>query len=286
MARSPQIFWRFIRSLNAFREVGMTDDTAKGQPVQFEIRNRQTRAVQVIAEINCAENAPLGIKLGMAVEWAHQRHADLRGADLHDALLYDTDMRGADLSDTDLRCAEVCYAGLSGANLSRADLSRADLGGANLSGANLSDANLSGADLHGVNLSGADISGADISGADLRYANLSDAKGAELAIARTRILPTEGEVIGWKKCRDDVLIKLRIPHYAGRSHALGRKCRAQYAHVLAAIGADVGISIYDGSTEYRPGECVTADGWEPDWTHECAGGIHFYLTREEAEAHV
>jgi uncharacterized protein YjbI with pentapeptide repeats len=221
----------------------------------------------------------------MAVEWAHQRHADLRGADLHDALLYDTDMRGADLSDTDLRCAEVCYAGLSGANLSRADLSRADLGGANLSGANLSDANLSGADLHGVNLSGADISGADISGADLRYANLSDAKGSKLAIARTRILPAEGEVVGWKKCRDDVLVKLRVHEHAARSHAFGRKCRAQYVDVLAVIGADVGVSIYDGHTEYRAGKRVTAEDWEPDWTQECAGGIHFYLTREEAEAY-
>ena len=60
-------------------------------------------------------------------------------------------------------------------------------------------------------------------------ANLSGAKNAALAIAQTRILPSEGSIIGWKKCRDGVVVKLRIPETAKRSHAFGRKCRAERA---------------------------------------------------------
>src|ERR1700739_1943755 len=111
-----------------------------------------------------------------------------------------------------VRGANLRWADLSWPNLSRADLSWANLSWANLSGANLCWASLSGA-----NLSGANLSWANLSWADLRGANLSGAAGAELAIASTRILP-EGDLIGWKKCRDDVIVKLRIPENAKRSN--------------------------------------------------------------------
>jgi hypothetical protein len=149
-------------------------------------------------------------------------------------------------------------------NRGEADGSRADLSGADLSGANLSRANLSGAYLSG--------------------ANLKDVKDGELAIARTRILP-EGQIIGWKKCMSNVIVKLSIPVEAKRSHAFGRKCRAEFADVLEVSGSVSATSMHDGRTTYRPGERVTCDRWNEDWTVECGGGIHFYLTRAEAEAH-
>ncbi len=68
---------------------------------------------------------------------------------------------------------------------------------ANLYGANLGGADLGGAKLGGADLGGADLGGADLYGANLYGANLSSAKNAELALARTEILPREGEVIGW-----------------------------------------------------------------------------------------
>ena len=147
-----------------------------------------------------------------------------------------------------------------------------------------SGANLSRADLSGANLSGANLSGANLSGADLIGADLGGAKDAELVIARTRILP-EGDLIGWKKCRYNVIVKLRIPADAKRSHAFGRKCRAEYADVLEVTGGNVGISQHDGKTEYRAGTRVTPNKWSEDWREECAGGIHFYITRIEAENH-
>ena len=173
----------------------------------------------------------------------------------------------------------------SGANLIGANLSGAYLRGANLRDADLRGANLSGANLIGANLSDAYLRGANLSDADLRDADLSDAKGAELPIAQTRILP-DGDLIGWKKCKGSVIVKLRIPETAKRSHAFGRKCRAEYADVLEVIGADFGISGHDGKTEYRAGSRIMPDRFCENWQNECSNGIHFFITRLEAENYV
>ena len=121
------------------------------------------------------------------------------------------------------------------------------------------------------------------SGANLYRANLSGAKNAELVIAKTRILP-EGDIIGWKKCKNNILAKLSIPKDAKRSHAFGRKCRAEYVVVLEVIGADKGITDTHGPTTiYRQGEIVKCNKWDNNWMVECSGGIHFFITRLEAE---
>ena len=218
--------------------------------MQFDIGNCYTGAVQFTAEIDCAEDAPASVKTGLAVIWAARTGANLRGAYLRGAYL-----RDAILSD------------------------------AILSGADLSGADLSGAILRGAILRGADLSGAYLRGAILRGADLSGAKDIPaFAIAQTVIVP-EGQIVGWKKCRDNVIVKLTIPAEARRSNATGRKCRAEYADVADVIGDDVGISMHDGRTEYRVGQRVTCDKWCEDRWEECAGGIHFFITRDEAEAY-
>lgn len=174
---------------------------------------------------------------------------------------------------------------LSGANLIGANLIGAYLIGANLSGADLSGADLSRANLSGAYLSRADIRGANLRGADLSGANLRGAKGADLAVARTRILP-EGELIGWKKCNRGVLVKLRIPAEAKRSSAFGRKCRAEYADVIEVIGAEIGeTNTHRPKTLYVVGERVTPSAFDENWENECSAGIHFYITKLEAENH-
>ncbi len=178
---------------------------------------------------------------------------------------------------------------------SRAAISGANLSGADLSGANLSGADLSGADLSGANLSWANLSGANLSGANLSGANhLGSHPSHDLAVARTRITP-EGNLIGWKKCRENLIVQLSIPAKAKRSHAFGRKCRAQFVKVLAIYKSGeakkqlkkiIADSIHDeGKTKYTVGKTVKPDKWCDNWREECASGIHFYLTRVEAEAH-
>ena len=251
--------------------------------MKFEIKNR-FNGTTIFA--NEAES------LKALLEAAVKSRADLSGADLYGANLYRANLSGANLSGANLYGANLYRANLSGANLSGADLSGANLSGANLYRANLSGANLYGAnlyhaDLHGANLYRANLSGANLSGANLyRADNLKDVKDADLTFARTSILPDSGPFVGWKKCKGGVIVQLAVPSKAARSNAHGRKCRAQFVKVLEVIGAEVGVSIHDGKTEYRKGKIVHCSEWNPDRWTECGGGIHFYITRLEAEAHV
>jgi Family of unknown function (DUF5758)/Pentapeptide repeats (8 copies) len=192
----------------------------------------------------------------------------LRCADLHSADLSYANLRGADLRGAHLQGAYLWCADLQGANLRCADLQ----------GANLQDADLQGADLQGANLQDANLRCADLQGANFQYANLQGAKG----LHRTYVA-AEGDLIGWKKCKDRVIVKLRIPANAARSNATGRKCRAEYVEVLEVFGAEIGLSKHDGTTTYRAGKTVRPDSWCSDRWQECAPGIHFFITREEAE---
>jgi hypothetical protein len=132
---------------------------------RFEVRNRWSGAVQFTAEIDCAPDTLPRVKLGLAVRWARNSDAVLRGAVLSGADLSDADLRGADLRGADLSDAVLRGAVLRGAVLSDAVLSDADLRGADLRGADLRGAVLSGADLSGAVLSDADLSVADLRGA-------------------------------------------------------------------------------------------------------------------------
>jgi hypothetical protein len=76
---------------------------------------------------------------------------------------------------------------------------------------------------------------------------------------------------------------LRIPENAKRSRATTDKCRAEFVEVLEVIGAETGVSWYDERVVYRSGETVRCDEWDDCRWNECAGGIHFFLTREEAK---
>ena len=124
----------------------------------------------------------------------------------------------------------------------------------------------------------------DLSRAYLSRANLSRAESADLVIARTRIL-SDGDLIGWKKCLNGVIVKLKIPASAKRSNAFGRKCRAEFAELLEIFGAEIAKSQHNNSFEYRVGETVKPHSWDDNWMEECSGGIHFYITRIEAENH-
>ena len=96
-------------------------------------------------------------------------------------------------------------------------------------------------------------------------------------------MPSNRRFDAYKKCQNNTIVKLRIPSRAKRSSATSRKCRAEYVKVLDIYGADAAYSDRDGATIYRKGETVRCDHWDEDRWNECSGGIHFFMTREEAE---
>ena len=174
----------------------------------------------------------------------------------------------------------------------KTNLRSADLRCANLRGAVLRGAVLRGADLRGADLSGADLRCADLSGADLRGAYLRGAKDIPaIALAQIQFIPTEGAFTGWKRCRNGAIVKLGISTSAKRSHGSGRKCRCSKAKCLAIFDRDgnaisEATSEYDASFVYRVGKVVKpSNGFDEDRWNTCGAGIHFFLTRLEAEAY-
>ena len=146
--------------------------------------------------------------------------------------------------------------------------------------------------LHDAYLCGAYLCGADLSGADLSGAN-----HVQLSIAKTSILPDEGDIIGWKKAWTDnempptpVIVKLLIPSDAQRSNATGRKCRASTARVLDlqdkqgnSLPSDTtAYSGHDTDFTYQKGASIHVEDFDTNRWKECAPGIHFFITRIEA----
>jgi hypothetical protein len=183
--------------------------------------------------------------------------------------------------------ASLSEANLSRANLSRANLSSADLSWADLSGANLSEANLSRANLSEANLSRANLSWANLYGANLSRANLYGAYLSRVNLygaylPHFQICPEEGDFVAWKAVRGKEVIKLLVPKEAKRTSSLvGRKCRAEFVVVLEGQG----VSLHDGVTKYEPGMKVFPDKYDPDIRVECTSGIHFFMTKREAEGY-
>lgn len=166
-----------------------------------------------------------------------------------------------------------------------------------LHGADLRYADLRCANLHGANLHDADLRDAYLRCANLSHAYLSDANHVQLSIAKTSILPDEGDIIGWKKAWTDdtmppksVIVKLLIPADAQRSNATGRKCRASKARVLDlqdkqgnSLPSDTtAYSGHDTDFTYKKGETIHVEDFDTNRWKECAPGIHFFITRIEA----
>ncbi len=161
----------------------------------------------------------------------------------------------------------------------RACLAGADLRMADLRKACLRQADLREADLRGALLIGADLTGADVTGVIWDETT----RGIEAA--------AEGELIGWGK-KLGHLVKMRIEADTPRSRATGNKHRAARVTVLEIDDGELmefehtpRYASTIPSTRYAVGAVTEADSWDDNRWNECSHGIHFFLTREEAEAY-
>ena len=161
--------------------------------------------------------------------------------------------------------ANLCGADLRGANLRGADLRYADLRYANLSHANLSCANLSGANLYG---------------ADLSYASLDEKEQCRLGVILQK------KIIGYKKCKDGIIVKLERPKGAVVFSINNNKCRTNKAKVIEISGGKKeAISSHDSSFIYKVGKTYEIKDFDMQYKVECGAGIHFFKTKREAKAY-
>ena len=131
----------------------------------------------------------------------------------------------------------------------------------------------------------ADLSEADLSEADLSEADLSEAKNFSFPLG----CPEVGEFVAFKKAANNMIVKLKIPASAKRSSATTRKCRCDKAIVLSIENADgtqseekTVSSVYDKAFVYTVGQAVSVPDFDDNRWNECATGIHFFITRQEA----
>jgi uncharacterized protein YjbI with pentapeptide repeats len=242
------------------------------------------------------ENDTIDSLIGANLEGANLSRANLSRANLEGANLYTANLSNADLKGTNLYNANLSNANLKGANLYKANLTDATLYRANLKGANLyrailTDATLYRANLARASLARANLEGANLTDATLYRANLLGANLSNASLPPYQIVPPEGEFIGWKVA-SGLIIKLKILANSRRMNAIGsRKCRTDRAQVIgiyrkgcSQFSANSVNSDRDPQFIYSLGSFVEEPNYDPDIREECSRGIHFFLTREEAEA--
>lgn len=196
---------------------------------------------------------------------ANLRNANLEGANLEGADFYNANLDGADLSNANASGAEFYIAKLSCASFYNANLRYSDLNNADLSNANLINAYLDGANLDGANLDST---------------NLSKNEQHRLGKILTR------KMIAYKKCKDGVIVKLEIPAGAVVFCINGHKCRTNIAKCIEiSDNKKQAVSYYRDTFIYEVGKTYKVKNFNLQYNIECASGIHFFKTLEEAKVY-
>lgn len=101
------------------------------------------------------------------------------------------------------------------------------------------------------------------------------------------VCPVQGSFVAYKKLANNLIATLLIPENAKRVGSMTRKCRADVAQVLEITDLrgnefTEGFSMKDIDFIYKVGEEVKAHRFDDNPGHECAAGIHFFMTYDEA----
>lgn len=89
-------------------------------------------------------------------------------------------------------------------------------------------------------------------------------------------------IIGWKKCQNNVLVKLEIPRGAIVFSINNNECRTDKAKVLEIIGGNRAYSNHKFFS-YYVGDIIEVFNFNCEYNVEYAEGIHFFRTRKESE---
>ena len=135
-----------------------------------------------------------------------------------------------------------------------------------------------------ANLRGADLRVADLYGADLRVADLRGADLDEKELTRKGIKLKE-PMIGYKKCQDNKIVTLEIPKGSIIFSVNNGKCRTDRCKVVSIEGGAEAYGFYN-NFKYTVGLEIEIFDFCLEYNIECAEGIHFFRTREEAEEYV
>jgi len=209
---------------------------------------------------------------------------DLRCVNFHKAVIHETNFSQADIRFANFSQADISFTYFNKANLYEANFSEARLYHTDFIYANLCGGKFLGAYICGANLNESKIYNADFNNCNLSYGTtLKWADGKLIEYRKGKIL-TE-DIIGYKKCQDDVIVTLKIPRGAIVFSINGSKCRTNKAKVIAIDGAKRAISHFKDMS-YYVGDEFTVYNFDCAYNSQCGEGIHFFMTREEAEEYL
>ena len=211
--------------------------------------------------------------------------------DFTNLILENMNLENYDLSDMNFSHSNFINANLSNVNFYSSQLVNVLLDDCNLQNANLKNANLERASLRRVNLTYADIRGAKLYAAVLENAILDniifDDKTENFRIH----CPEQGAFVAYKKGLDNLIIKLLIPSDAKRVSSTLNCCRCDKAKVLEIKNFE-GTKFFDEAWStvaenfcYKLGERVYAENFNEYRWYDSTGGIHFWMTEDEAKAY-
>ena len=211
--------------------------------------------------------------------------------DFTNLILENMNLENYDLSDMNFSHSNFIGVNLSNVNFYSSQLVNVLLDDCNLQNANLKNANLERASLRRVNLTYADIRGAKLYAAVLENAILDniifDDKTENFRIH----CPEQGAFIAYKKGLNNLIIKLLIPSDARRVSSTMNCCRCDKAKVLEIKNFE-GTKFFDEAWStiaenfcYKLGEWVYAENFNEDRWYDSTGGIHFWMTEDEAKAY-
>ena len=273
--------------------INLTNDA--GEVIEFQPRERVNAR-----ELTGRRKIFRGVWVcGGSIEDLTLRGLDLRNAKLTDVnaanvrldhcvleqvLLENCDFPNARLNGIDLKKSLV-----TSCNFARADLSESLLVGADWSSCDLHKATLRHADVRRAKLFCCDLQKADLCGASFTGTQLFNTTFDEALLDEHTdgLWPApQGALVGWG-WKSGHLVELLISAGTPRSWATTRKLRAERVTTFSidedrTIGVSFTHSTPYGEVVYMVGEETICKNWDSCRWNECSGGIHFFLSREEA----
>lgn len=211
-------------------------------------------------------------------------------------VLHECEFRDMDLTDWNLSNIEFTLSSfqdviLNGVDFHNSSVENALFDGCPMHGASFNHADMKTASFRYCDMGECDIRGANLFGAVLEHANLEEIISDDDTKWFRLYCPEEGAFLAYKKCVNDRMVQLLVPADAKRTSATRPSCRCNKAKVLTIKSFDFqenfdeAWSLVDENFVYRRGEWVEVKDFNEDRWQDSTTGIHFWLTREEAEAY-
>ena len=211
--------------------------------------------------------------------------------DFTNLILENMNLENFNLSDMDFSYSNFINVNLSNVNFCSSQLVNVLLDDCDLQNANLKNTNLERASLRRANLTKADISGARLYAAVLENAILDNIIFDDNTKNFRIHCPEKGAFIAYKKGLNNLIVKLLIPSDARRVSSTMNCCRCDKAKVLEIKNFE-GTKFFDEAWStvaegfcYKLGEWVYAENFNEDRWYDSTGGIHFWMTEDEAKAY-